>query len=413
MRLASVAAVSDTGRKRARNEDAYVLAPPLFAVADGMGGAQAGEHASRLATTAIGERSGDETVAELFEAANRRIFESALADAALHGMGTTLTLALVHDDRVTIGHVGDSRAYRLRDGAIEQLTADHSLVAELVRSGRLTPEQAGSHPQRSVITRALGTEAQVLVDVFDVELRGDDVFLLCSDGLTTMVSDSAIRDVLAGRRSDLQSALRELVAAANRAGGEDNITVVAFELVEDELDSTMRMSALDAEPEGAGAEQEREPEEDTLTGLEPMPAVAAVEPEAPAREDEWLEPAAEEPEPQQAFPAAKEVRRRRRRRRRAIALLTVALVAVAAAAGVIGLSRAHFIGAEPDGHVAVYQGLPWSLGGGVRLYRTVFVSRLLASQLTAGERRSLFDHTLRSRSRAITTVERLDREVNP
>jgi hypothetical protein len=219
--------------------------------------------------------------------------------------------------------------------------------------------------------------------------------------------------VLADRRDDLRSAVRELVAAANRAGGEDNITVVAFSVVEDELESTVRMPALDAEPEDTGPEAGQEAEEDTLTGLEPVPAVATVEPEAPAREDEWLEPAPAEPEPPQASPAAKQGRRRRRRRWRAIALLIVALVAVAVAAGVVGLSRAHFIGAEADGQVAVYQGLPWSLGGGVHLYRPVFVSRLLASQLTLDERRFLFDHTLRSRAHAIATVERLDREVNP
>ena len=170
MGLGRHTAVSDTGRKRRHNEDSYVVRPPLFAVADGMGGAQAGEVASRLAVEAIadddGAGDGEGRVAALVREANRRVYEHAGSDSATSGMGTTMTVALVENGTVAIGHVGDSRAYLVRDGMLEQLTQDHSLVAELIRSGKLSPEEAESHPQRSVITRALGTDPDVDVDTY-------------------------------------------------------------------------------------------------------------------------------------------------------------------------------------------------------------------------------------------------------
>jgi len=238
MRLARTYALSDPGRRRRRNEDSYFVSPPLFGVADGMGGAQAGELASRLAVEAMGEEpgsSGEERLATLIREANRRVFARSQEDASASGMGTTMTAALVADDgTVTIGHVGDSRAYLLRADRLEQLTEDHSLVAELVRSGRLSAEEAETHPQRSVITRALGTDPEVDVDVFTVQSEPGDLFLLCSDGLTTMVDDDEIRRAVAEGREDLESVARELVGKANRGGGEDNITVVFFELEEGE-----------------------------------------------------------------------------------------------------------------------------------------------------------------------------------
>ncbi|HEV8248690.1 MAG TPA: Stp1/IreP family PP2C-type Ser/Thr phosphatase [Gaiellaceae bacterium] len=258
MKLARTYAVSDPGRRRRRNEDSYVVRPPLFAVADGMGGAQAGELASRIAVEAMGEESGssgEERVATLIREANRRVFARSHEDAAASGMGTTMTAALVGDDgTVTIGHVGDSRAYLLRSGRLEQLTEDHSLVAELVRSGRLSAEEAESHPQRSVITRALGTDRDVDVDVFTVQAEPGDLFLLCSDGLTTMVDDEEILSVVSEGRGDLEATARDLVSRANRGGGEDNITVVFFELEEGE-------SVRD--------------DEDTLTEADGVPVVGA------------------------------------------------------------------------------------------------------------------------------------------
>jgi serine/threonine protein phosphatase PrpC len=216
----------------------------------------------------VREEEGEHAnVGELIREANRRVFERARDDAAAAGMGTTLTLALVEDDHVTIGHVGDSRAYRLRDRELEQLTEDHSLVAELVRSGRLSPEEAEMHPQRSVITRALGTDATVDVDTFSVEAQPGDVFLLCSDGLTTMVDNERIVAAVEDNRDDLERAAKQLIADANRSGGEDNVTVIFFEIVEKAADTgvTAPLPAAVAE------------DEDTLTEAEDVPVVETVE----------------------------------------------------------------------------------------------------------------------------------------
>jgi PPM family protein phosphatase len=252
MRIGRTAAATDTGRKRMRNEDAYVSRPPLFAVADGMGGARAGEVAARLAAAALEElgtgTKGEEGVAGLIEEANRRIWERAITDPATSGMGTTVTAALVDEasGQVAIGHVGDSRAYRFRGKELDQLTTDHSLVAELVQSGVLTPEEAERHPQRSAITRALGTEPSVRVETFTVDAEDGDLFLLCSDGLSVMLDDAEVAEALQGAERDPASAAVRLIAAANDHGGEDNITVVLFEL-------------LDGEPEAAGAPETSTP----------------------------------------------------------------------------------------------------------------------------------------------------------
>ena len=232
------AGLSDTGRKRRQNEDAFVCEPPLFAIADGMGGAQAGEVASRLAAAVFEEGAaavqGEDGVATVVRAANARIFERAVHDPAVAGMGTTATVAVVDAAAatVTVAHVGDSRAYLYRLGSLEQLTTDHSLVGELVRSGRLTEDEAAVHPHRSVITRALGTDADVEVDTLTVEGAPGDLVLLCSDGLSAMVRDDEILRVLEATGAAPRDAAEALVSAANAAGGEDNVTVVLFELVD-------------------------------------------------------------------------------------------------------------------------------------------------------------------------------------
>jgi PPM family protein phosphatase len=271
--LIDAAVRTDTGRRRRRNEDAYVCEPPLFAIADGMGGAQAGEVASRLAAAVLAETGGEERgearVRALIEEANRRVFRRSSEDAAAAGMGTTMTVALVDEEASTIvlGHVGDSRAYRVRHGELEQLTDDHSLVGELTRSGKLSREEAESHPQRSVITRAVGTEPDVDVDVETTPFEPGDLYLLCSDGLTDMVSDREILALLEGS-ARLEDAARALVDAANRGGGEDNVTVVLFR------------------PDGAADfdEVDEDDDEDTLSGLEPVPAVTAPPPPDQAEE---------------------------------------------------------------------------------------------------------------------------------
>ncbi len=238
LRIAEQAGRSDVGRQRSANEDSLVLRPPFFAVADGMGGAKAGEVASAIAAGAFDDAApaGEQAEAQLtrlLREANRRIYELAVSDESRRGMGTTLTAARVDDDEISLGHVGDSRAYRLRDGELVQLTRDHSLVAELERSGQITPEAAEHHPQRSIITRALGPEPDVEVDTYTVAGRAGDVFLLCSDGLTSMISDEEVAAILRSA-DDLDSAAESLVRAANQSGGKDNITVVLFRLGEDD-----------------------------------------------------------------------------------------------------------------------------------------------------------------------------------
>jgi PPM family protein phosphatase len=372
------AGLTDPGRRRRHNEDAFVCEPPLFAIADGMGGAQAGELASRLAAATVGraettEGSGRERVVALIEAANRSVYERASGDQSVSGMGTTMTVALVEEDQVWVGHVGDSRAYLLRDGVLEQITEDHSLVAELVRSGRLTPDEAGQHPHRSVITRALGTDADVAVDAIAVPTQPGDVFMLCSDGLSSMVDDAAILQQLERHRDDLDAATRSLIDSANDAGGEDNITVVLFEVAgsAEALERTGEIPLRD--------------DEETLHGI-PSPFADGAEVEA-------------------APP-------RRARFGQALAA-TAAVVLVVGALAVFGLSRAHFVGVEDDGTVAVYQGLPWDLGFGIKLYRVVWESPLIAANFSQAERRQLFDHELQSRDGAIREVNSYARDVVP
>ncbi|MGI8805558.1 MAG: Stp1/IreP family PP2C-type Ser/Thr phosphatase, partial [Thermoleophilaceae bacterium] len=235
--IADQAGLTDVGRQRSSNEDSFLESAPVFCVADGMGGARAGEVASRIAveTLADGDAAAGEAEARLADtarAANRRIYELAQEDDSRAGMGTTFTAVLVDGGDVVTGHVGDSRLYRLRDDALERLTRDHSLVEELVRRGELDPKEAESHPQRSIITRALGPEPEVEVETFTCPARAGDVYLVCSDGLTSMVSEERLRDLLRADGS-LEEAAHRLVEAANDAGGKDNITVVLFRLADD------------------------------------------------------------------------------------------------------------------------------------------------------------------------------------
>jgi serine/threonine protein phosphatase PrpC len=319
--VAAYAVATDTGRKRRRNEDNYVVAPPLFAVADGMGGAQAGEVASKLAAATL--EGGDahrlrgvERVAALIHEANRRVYDRSLHDPAASGMGTTMTVALVEGMTVAIGHVGDSRAYLVRDGRMEQLTDDHSLVNELLKSGRLSPEEALVHPQRSVITRAVGTDPEVDVDAFTVEAREGDVFLICSDGLTDMVDDEDILELLDEHRDELDRGVKALVAAANRGGGEDNITAVAFRVGAGSAEDTMLMPAL------------AEPEEDTTERIDPelVGDTLVIPPDRIEAELRERESAAEPREPRTAG-------------RVRLAVTLVVLLAIAVVLLVWGLSR--------------------------------------------------------------------------
>jgi PPM family protein phosphatase len=326
MSVGAYARASDTGRKRRHNEDSFVVQPPLFAVADGMGGAQAGEVASKLAAAALeetdpGSLSGAEKLVSLIREANRRVYERASSDPSTSGMGTTMTVALVEGTHVTIGHVGDSRAYLVREGSLEQLTEDHSLVNELLKSGKLSRAEADVHPQRSVITRAVGTDPDVDVDAFVVDASIGDIFLLCSDGLTDMVGDDDILDTVERHRDDLDRVTKSLVSAANRGGGEDNITVVAFQIAAEE-DATVRMPAQDVGED-----------EDTLEHVLPAPTVDTMVVPPDQVPQVFVEPGS---------PEAAEVVRREPitpAARVRLVLTMLILLAIAAVLLVVGLTR--------------------------------------------------------------------------
>jgi protein phosphatase len=422
--------LTDVGRQRQSNEDSFVEAPPVFAVADGMGGARAGEVASRMAVEAFGgsPEEGSEPEAQLVavaRAANRRIYEMARSDDAYAGMGTTLTAVMVSGHEVTVGHVGDSRLYRLRDGGLERLTTDHSLVEEYVRAGRLAPEEAESHPQKSIITRALGVEADVEVDTLTCNANDGDVYLICSDGLTGMVSEHEITDVLL-ERSSLEQAARALIDAANRAGGRDNITVVLFRL-----------------SEGGGAradgdERDTLSGEDTQTGLhtsQVQTAVAAAEAEGRTTPDTQGpgEPSAEaaragetlvvdartaeaarsrdaaRPASRAATGAARRRSRARTRRRVLVGLLSVLAVAGLVAGLLVAGRSVYFVGASDAGLVALYRGLPYELPFGLELYEELYESTEPARSLPEPQRTNVLDHRLRSRRDAADLVRQVER----
>jgi protein phosphatase len=399
LRVADHVALTDTGRQRRGNEDASFARPPLFVVADGMGGAQAGEVASRTAVELFaaglpdGDGSVEERLAALVAEANARIHALATADADRAGMGTTLTAAYVGERDVAVAHVGDSRLYLWRDGALEQRTDDHSLVGELVRRGQLSPEEAEDHPQRSIITRALGPEGDVAVDHHSSPARDGDVFLLCSDGLTSMVPDETIAKVLATTRS-LRVAARDLVRAANDAGGRDNITVVLFR-VED--------------VGGPG---------DAATGRH-----AAVAPRDPAGDDPAhttiVRPgdrgatATAVRRPRDPRPAAAQVpeRRGRGRLRGALRSLTVVLVVLA----VLGLpayfasQSVYWLGTDEQGFVTLYRGVPYELPAGLDLYAESFVSGVPTTTLPRATQDAVAAHELRSFEDARDLIRRIER----
>jgi protein phosphatase len=222
---------TDIGRVRERNEDSYLVEPPLFAVADGMGGHRGGAVASELALEKVDElsRTGTVSLPELVRAANRAVFERSMSDRAVAGMGTTLTAATVDQAGIHLAHVGDSRAYLLRAAALRQLTEDHTLVNRMVKAGEITRDEAEVHPHRNVLSRVVGTEPDVDVDVEDIPVLDGDRVLICSDGLTNMVTELQIQAILEATPGSQETADR-LIKAANRAGGIDNITVLILDV---------------------------------------------------------------------------------------------------------------------------------------------------------------------------------------
>jgi protein phosphatase len=233
----SYAGLSDVGRVRAHNEDAVLLSPPLFAVADGLGGHEAGEVASTIAIEALMEvapaRADAKALGRAARTANRAVIDAAKDGVGREGMGTTLTAAVVDGSRIAVAHVGDSRAYLLHDGVLERVTEDHSMVADMIRQGTLSEEESRDHPNRSVITRALGSDSNMYADTFEVTASLGDMLLLCSDGLTGMLTDQQIAETLGAYR-DPETAARALVDAANAAGGQDNVSVVVVEIMDDD-----------------------------------------------------------------------------------------------------------------------------------------------------------------------------------
>jgi PPM family protein phosphatase len=327
-----VGARTDVGRVREGNEDGFVASEPLFAVADGMGGHQGGEVASKVALETL-QKAADGTadLAQVVQEANRAVFARASQDPALLGMGTTLTAVLVEDHRLHLAHVGDSRMYLARDGRLERITRDHTVVEGMVEQGRLTPEEAAIHPQRSILTRALGVEDDIQVDETDLDVRPGDRVLLCSDGLTGMVDEDEILRLL-GEHQDPQAATDALVDAANRAGGQDNITAVILDVIGDDPGTA---------PQGAVTETVERPQ--------------ARKPSGPGRR--WARP---------------------------VASVAVVLVLIGGALFVLKrfwVDRQWYVG-ESSGRVALYQGIP-AAPLGLELSSVVEETELPAEEVTA------------------------------
>ena len=226
---ASFGSRTDVGRVREQNEDSLIVRPPLFVVADGMGGHAAGEVASEIAVSTIAECAPEhadvEKLGEAVIQANRDIINAALSGRGREGMGTTCTAAILEGNRLVIAQVGDSRAYLLHAGQLTQITRDHSLMANMIEAGQITPEEARVHPSRSVITRALGNDPDMVADLYEINVEDGDRLLLCSDGLNTMVEDDEVQAVM-NRIKDPQQCASTLVDGAVAAGGYDNVTVV-------------------------------------------------------------------------------------------------------------------------------------------------------------------------------------------
>jgi protein phosphatase len=405
---------SDTGRARRANEDAYFARSPVFVVADGMGGAQAGEVASRMAIEAFEPAleddgaSGEELLSVRVQAANARIYEMSQLQMSRAGMGTTITAAHVGEYDVAIAHVGDSRAYRLRGDEFTRLTEDHSLVEEMRRRGQLTAQEADEHPQRSIITRALGPEPDVVVDTRSWRGAAGDVFLLCSDGLTSMIPETQVADILRGAGS-LSEAGHALIDAANEAGGRDNITVLLFRLEE----VSSEAEAAREQPTSAGGAAATVTTSDVRTALADAPVAA--DPADPAAAAATPPPPAAPSAPRRLMPSApggggRPAKPRGRARRLAKVFAIIALILIPVGFGAYSANSAvYFVGANDEGFVTLYRGLPYTLPAGIDLYRINYVSGVPLDTVPAGRRKRLVDHTLRSHDDASDLVRELER----
>ncbi len=395
LRAAETTVRTDVGRQRRGNEDSSYAKAPVFVVADGMGGAQAGEVASQMVVESFvaglpDEGTPEERLSVVVQRANRDIHERSHNEAENAGMGTTVTAAYLDEDSVVLAHVGDSRAYLLRDGELERLTEDHSLVEELLRGGKLTEEEALEHPQRSVITRALGIEPIVEIDTWTYPLRPGDVVLLCSDGLTSMISERQVQELLV-QSEDLDTAAERLIEAANEAGGRDNITVVLFRVeLADETSPVVDQPTVIA----AGAAVPSQP---ARAEISPRPAKRArlqgMKPHMPAG---FVQPAGRE---RHFGPLGKTV-----------AALTALLVVLCliGAGGYLASRQLYFLGTNGQGTVVVYRGFPYVLPFGIPMYETYYVSGVPAATIPLDRRATWLNHAMRDQKNAISMVNALE-----
>jgi serine/threonine protein phosphatase PrpC len=411
---------TDTGRQRRDNEDSAYVRVPLFVVADGMGGAQAGEVAYALAVEEFrrglpdadpAHPSTEQRLAARVRTANRRIYDTAQTERDQSGMGTTLTAVFLDGAELAIAHVGDSRAYLLRDSELTRLTHDHSLVEELMRRGKLTPEQAAEHPQRSIITRALGIEPDVEVDTWTYPARAGDVVLLCSDGLTSMIDEALIARVLSSE-TDLDRAGERLIREANEAGGRDNITVVLFRLEETDDSEVDDPDAAVAQETVAGLTSDAEPLlAPRQAGRDgPPTAMMTVGPPLLAGSSERVGPRLARTQgrrPQRHRPRGESVRFKV-----LAALFSVAVVLfLFGGGGYLATRQLFFIGTNADGIVTLYDGLPYDFG--VPFWETDYTSGLPASVIPPADRRVLLNHDLRSQNSAIALIRGAERGHYP
>ena len=426
LRVVEKAARSDVGRARQGNEDSYFEGDPVFAVADGMGGARAGEVASGIAVDTLKDdpdpnATPEERLAAVATTANKRIWDLAQEDSSRAGMGTTFTAVMLAGNEIAIGHVGDSRLYRFRDGELERLTHDHSLVEEFVRQGKITPEEAEVHPQRSIITRALGPEPEVEVDTYTFPARPGDVYLACSDGLTGMISEDDVLGILSGADS-LDTASQELIDAANANGGRDNITVVLFRVDSDDSadDDPDTLGDQPTDVGGINADEVRAAVAEAETSQRTVPAKtvpADVPDDAPDDEHTMaLRPRGNRDETRTAAPQISGDGRappRRRRRPRFRTLLTAVIVLAMIAALLVGvkalIDSRYFVGTNDAGLVTLYNGVPYDLPLGIELYEEEYVSPIPARSLPSGNRDRILDHQLRSKGDATDLVRQIER----
>jgi protein phosphatase len=394
---------TDTGRQRRGNEDSSYARAPVFVIADGMGGAQAGEVASQIAVEAFTEGlpergTAEERLSVVVQRANREIYERAQAERERAGMGTTLTAAYLDRDHVAIAHVGDRRAYLLRDGELTRLTEDHSLVEELLRGGKLTEQEALEHPQRSIITRALGPEPIVEVDTWSYPLRPGDVVLLCSDGLTSMIPEQQVQAALVDTPS-LQAAADRLIDEANEAGGRDNITVILFRVEDADVPPLDQPTTI-----SSGAGSHASTVEDgglSAAGGAATATAARLDGEVPrarlARTQGWTRPTG---------------RRNRHfgKLGKAVAglLALLAVVFLVGGGGYLATRQLYFLGTNGQGTVVVFRGLPYVLPFGIPLYETYYVSGVPAATIPADHRGKVLNHDLRSQTNAQNLVNDLE-----